>query len=361
METLLPSSFFERPVLKVAEELLGKVIIRKKADKKIHGVITDVEAYDGPDDLACHGRFGRTARTAPMFGPAGHWYVYLAYGMHWMLNIVTGPEGYPAAILIRGITKPDLLRTGNSISSIDVDVIGRQRRLNGPGRLTQALRIGRSFNAQCATKNTGLWIEDHGIVVPRSAILRTPRIGVDYARAWAKKPYRFVLAIPITLLFLTACAVPVAPPMTMEISSPAFAHNGFIPAQYTCDGDNRSPPLHISGVPGGAKSLALIHDDPDAPMGTWVHWLLWNIDPRTAEILENSIPPGAIEGITSWGKADYGGPCPPSGTHRYFFKLYALDAMLDLRSSADMAKLEEALKNHILVQAELIGVYNRRP
>lgn len=146
----------------------------------------------------------------------------------------------------------------------------------------------------------------------------------------------------------------------MEISSPAFTHNGSIPAQYTCDGDDKSPPLRISGVPRGAKSLALIHDDPDAPMGTWVHWLLWNINPLTEEIEENGVPPGAIEGTTSWGNTGYGGPCPPSGTHRYFFKLYALDTILDLPSSADMAKLEEAMASHILAKSELIGLYSRR-
>lgn len=148
--------------------------------------------------------------------------------------------------------------------------------------------------------------------------------------------------------------------MNMEISSPAFTHNGSIPAQYTCDGDDKSPPLRISGVPRGAKSLALIHDDPDAPMGTWVHWLLWNINPLTEEIEENGVPPGAIEGTTSWGNTGYGGPCPPSGTHRYFFKLYALDTILDLPSSADMAKLEEAMASHILAKSELIGLYSRR-
>lgn len=163
----------------------------------------------------------------------------------------------------------------------------------------------------------------------------------------------------ITLFFLAACAVPVPPPMTMELSSPAFIHNATLSSKYTCDGENRSPPLQISGVPSGAKSLALIHDDPDAPMGTWVHWLLWNIDPKTRDIPEGSVPPGAIEGTTSFRKTGYGGPCPPSGTHRYFFKLYALDALLDLPPSANKAKLEKALKGHTLAQAELIGLYSR--
>lgn len=148
--------------------------------------------------------------------------------------------------------------------------------------------------------------------------------------------------------------------MNMEISSPAFAHNNAIPVQYTCDGANVSPPLAIGGVPKEVKSLVLIHDDPDAPTGTWVHWVLWNIDPQTKEIPEGSIPQGAIEGMTSWERTGYGGPCPPSGTHRYFFKLYALDTVLDLPPSADKAQLEGAMKAHILAQTELLGLYSRQ-
>lgn len=169
----------------------------------------------------------------------------------------------------------------------------------------------------------------------------------------------FLRALPIAILFLTACAVSPSRPTPMELSSPAFAHNGSIPSLYTCDGEDRNPPLKISGVPLHAKSLVLIHDDPDAPMGTWVHWLLWNIDPETEEIPEDSVPQGAVEGTTSWGKTGYGGPCPPSGTHRYLFKLYALDTLLGLPSSADKDRLERALEGHIIAQAELIGLYQR--
>lgn len=336
MGTPLPKIFFDRPVLEVAEDLLGKVLVRGDVEGGIQGIITDIEAYDGPDDLACHGRFGCTPRTIPMFGPAGHWYVYLVYGMHWMLNIVTGPVGYPAAVLMRGV--------GEWV---------------GPGKLTKELHIDKRFNALPATKETGLWIEDRGIAIPQKQIQRTPRIGVDYAGVWTKKPYRFVLALPITLLFLAACAAPVPSSMTMKLSSPAFTHNGSIPALYTCDGEDRSPPLHISGVPSEAKSLVLINDDPDAPMGTWVHWLLWNIEPKTMQIREGSIPPRVIEGTTSFRQTGYGGPCPPSGTHRYFFKLYALDTTLDLPRSADKAKLEKAFEGHILAKAELMGLYQR--
>lgn len=145
----------------------------------------------------------------------------------------------------------------------------------------------------------------------------------------------------------------------LSLISPVFTHNAPIPAQYTCDGVNVSPPLAISGVPAATKSLVLISDDPDAPMGTWVHWLLWNIDPQTQEIAEGKVPPRSVEGTTSWGKPGYGGPCPPSGTHRYFFKLYALDTPLDLLSSADKTRLETAMERHVLAQTELIGLYQR--
>jgi len=143
------------------------------------------------------------------------------------------------------------------------------------------------------------------------------------------------------------------------MTSPFFKHNEKIPSKYTCDGDNKNPPLSILGVPSEAKSLVLISDDPDAPVGTWVHWTLWNIDPKTTEIAENSVPQGAVEGITSFGNTGYGGPCPPSGIHRYFFKLYALDTVMNLNTSAKKNDIEEAMKTHILAQAELIGFYNR--
>ena len=123
----------------------------------------------------------------------------------------------------------------------------------------------------------------------------------------------------------------------MKLASPAFAHNAIIPQKYTCQGKDISPPLTISEIPEGTVSLALITDDPDAPMGTWDHWLIWNIKP-TAEIKEDSAP--GTQGENSWGRNDYGGPCPPSGTHRYFFKLYALDSQLDLAKGATKAELE---------------------
>ncbi len=146
----------------------------------------------------------------------------------------------------------------------------------------------------------------------------------------------------------------------MKLESIAFKHNDRIPPKYTCDGANVNPPLKISDIPQNAKSLALIMDDPDAPMGTWVHWTIWNIDPKTSSIAENSVPSKSTEGITSFKSVGYGGPCPPSGTHRYFFKLYALDTTLSLQNFADKKKLEDAMKNHILAEAQFIGLYSRQ-
>jgi len=146
----------------------------------------------------------------------------------------------------------------------------------------------------------------------------------------------------------------------MKLTSPAFKNNEKIPAQYTCDGENINPPLEISAVKEFAQSLVLINDDPDAPNGDWVHWLVWNINPKTKEITENSVPLGTVEGTTSFGRPGYGGPCPPSGTHRYFFKLYALDINLNLDQNTDKKQLEIAIKNHIIDQTELIGLYGRK-
>lgn len=145
----------------------------------------------------------------------------------------------------------------------------------------------------------------------------------------------------------------------MKLISSAFEHNSPIPSKYTCDGQNVNPPLMISEVPKDAKSLVLISDDPDAPAGTWVHWVVWNIEPSVTAVAENSVPSGAVEGTTSFGSTGYGGPCPPSGTHRYFFKLYALDTALDLSPDADKAAVEAAMKGHILDQIELMGTYSR--
>ncbi len=146
----------------------------------------------------------------------------------------------------------------------------------------------------------------------------------------------------------------------LKITSPAFENNGDIPPKYTCDGDNVNPELIFEGVPSGAESLVLIVDDPDAPRGTWVHWTVWNIDPSTDSIVEDSVPPGAVEGNTDFGRPGYGGPCPPSGTHRYFFKLYALDTDLDLDIASEASDIEAAMERHVLASAELIGLYSRQ-
>lgn len=146
----------------------------------------------------------------------------------------------------------------------------------------------------------------------------------------------------------------------MKIESSAFAHNELISPKYTCDGENINPPLRISEVPEEAKSLVLIMDDPDAPGGTWVHWTVWNIAPSTREIPERSVPAGAVEGMTSFGRTGYGGPCPPSGTHRYFFKLFALDTTLESSPSLGARELEEVMSGHILAEGEFVGLYQRR-
>jgi len=146
----------------------------------------------------------------------------------------------------------------------------------------------------------------------------------------------------------------------MTLKSPAFGPNEAIPRKYTGDGEDTSPPLSWSGAPAEAKQLALIVDDPDAPAKTWVHWVVWNIRAETKEIPAGSVPPGALQGRNDFGRPGWGGPCPPSGTHRYFFKLYALDALLPLPSGASKAQLEEAMKGHVLEKAELIGLYRRK-
>lgn len=146
----------------------------------------------------------------------------------------------------------------------------------------------------------------------------------------------------------------------LQITSPVFAQNGMIPSKFTCDGADVSPPLSLVDIPDKTRSLALVVDDPDAPAGTWVHWVVWNILPGTKEIPENSVPGGAVQGRNDFGKQRYGGPCPPSGTHRYYFKLYALDVSLSLKPGATKAQVEEAMTGHVLAQAELVGLYRRK-
>ncbi len=163
---LLTPSFFDRPVLDVCPDLLGKFLVTKQGA----WMITEVEAYDWVDDLASHARHGKTDRNAPMFWEPWRRYVYLVYGMYWMLNIVTGPGEHPSAILLRWVES-----------------------LAGPGKLTKHLEISKKYNGQLADKKTWLWIEDRGVIVKKNQIACLPRIGIDYAGEWAKKEWRFLI------------------------------------------------------------------------------------------------------------------------------------------------------------------------
>jgi Raf kinase inhibitor-like YbhB/YbcL family protein len=155
--------------------------------------------------------------------------------------------------------------------------------------------------------------------------------------------------------------------MAMSLNSPAFKQGGQIPSKYTCEGDDVSPPLAWDGVPQGTKSLVLIIDDPDAPdpkapQRVWVHWVLYNIPPETKGLPENAskagLPHGSVVGLSDFEKVEYGGPCPPIGRHRYFHKLYALDITLGLKG-ATKSQIEQAMKDHVLANAELIGTYQK--
>jgi len=174
-------------------------------------------------------------------------------------------------------------------------------------------------------------------------------------------PFRIIISLLITTFLMVGCTQPAVNLVTskhnMKLTSLAFEHEEKLPQKYTCDGLGVNPPLTISDVPVDTQSLALIMEDPDAPSGLFVHWLVWNLDPKLTEIKEDGLPAGAEEGTTSYGKSGYGLPCPPSGSHHYVFRLYALDIMLDLSSSDDKRDLERAMAGHILDQAELVGVY----
>jgi Raf kinase inhibitor-like YbhB/YbcL family protein len=165
---------------------------------------------------------------------------------------------------------------------------------------------------------------------------------------------------------LLACAAVVAAAAgeetmdrTFAVSSPTFTEGQPIPPRFTADGSDVSPELRIENPPSGVASFVLIMDDPDAPVGTWVHWVVWNLPATTEIIAEGSLPDGAVEGRNSWGRNSYGGPAPPSGTHRYFFKLYALDTALDLPKGTDKAGLERAMQGRVLAEAVLMGTYRR--
>ncbi len=172
MPKILTQAYFSRPTLMVARSLIGKYLVRESDKGTCAGKIIEVEAYVGSEDKACHASKGRTARTEVMFGPAGMAYVYLIYGMYHMLNVVTEPAEFPAAVLIRAIEVDGML-------------------IDGPGKLCRELRIDRSLHQLDMTQGRSLWFEDRGTKVPTSKIGTFPRIGVDYAGEWAKKPWRF--------------------------------------------------------------------------------------------------------------------------------------------------------------------------
>jgi len=166
--------------------------------------------------------------------------------------------------------------------------------------------------------------------------------------------------IPIWLATAAmASAVCGAGQSQMKISSSAFSEGAAIPPKFTCDGEDTSPPLKIEGVPQAAKSLVLVVDDPDAPTGLFTHWMVWNIDPKTSSVAAGSAP-GGTQGKNDFGKTGYGGPCPPSGTHRYNFKIFALDQQLSLSAGAGRKQLDAAMKGHVIGQAQLTGRYARK-
>ncbi len=177
MKKILNSDFFtSKNTVKIARKLLGKFLVRKIDRKIFVYMICEIEAYDGVKDKASHAHRGKTKRNEIMFGMAGRWYVYFTYGMHWMLNIVTGPKNYPAAILIRGI-------------------LSANQRINGPARLTKVLKINKRLNGKSADKKSGLWIEDRGVKINYKKIKSASRIGVNYAgRIWSRKKYRFYIS-----------------------------------------------------------------------------------------------------------------------------------------------------------------------
>ncbi len=180
---MLDKDFFIRDTRLVAKELLGKYLYRKIDGKLFRGIISETEAYHGKDDSACHCSKGKTARTGVMFEEGGKIYVYLIYGMYDMLNFTTMPEGFPAAVLIRGVMRAQIFQDGKFVS-LDM-------KTDGPGKLTRGFRITRTLNRKPLHQSSGLWVEESGIVP--AEIIQTPRIGVDYAGEWKHKPWRYLV------------------------------------------------------------------------------------------------------------------------------------------------------------------------
>ena len=174
---------------------------------------------------------------------------------------------------------------------------------------------------------------------------------------------------PIILAIFTVALIAIGPAGSlsvagrdtkMKVTSSAFQEGGDIPSKFSRDGQDINPPLRIERMPDNAKSLVLIMDDPDAPVGLFTHWLAWNIDPKTTEIAEKSVPKGAVQGTNDYPSSGYGGPQPPSGTHRYYFKIFALDRTLDLPSGAKRKEVAKAMTGHIIGQGQLMGRYSHR-
>ena len=191
MRKILTPTFFNRPTLIVAKELLGKYLVRKIDGEEVALMITETEAYDVFKDLASHAHRGQTPRNTPMFGKPGTIYVYFTYGMHWMLNLVCGKKEYPAAVLIRGVSSFAKVPRSGEIKGTPTR--GTFASLDGPAKLTKFLKIDKSLNHQPLGKKSGLWVEDRGEVISRRKIVRTPRVGISYAGDYAKKPWRFVI------------------------------------------------------------------------------------------------------------------------------------------------------------------------
>ncbi len=174
-----------------------------------------------------------------------------------------------------------------------------------------------------------------------------------------------IVALAVGVLSLAAAPSRAEEPSTrspamIKVTSPVFSEGSMIPAKYTADGADVNPPLLMENVPENARSLVLIMEDPDAPVGTWTHWLVWNISPKTREIAENRVPDKAFLGTNDFGRKPYGGPAPPSGTHRYFFRVYALDVVLNLPAGARRNGLEQAMRGHLVAEGALMGKYSRR-
>lgn len=213
---------------------------------------------------------------------------------------------------------------------------------------------------------------------PITPLVAPPTVPLLPEPSFGEKLYKQLIVIGVAILLIIVGAVliyfvnkiiqepPRAPAIitqittsTMIIASDAFKNNEYIPGKYTCDGTDVNPPLRFADIPEGTLTLALIVDDPDAPSGDWVHWLVWNMPADTKIIAEDSVPTGADQGVTDFDASIYGGPCPHSGTHHYQFKLYALNAKLNLPANAKKSDLLAVMQGHIIAEAQLTGMYSR--